>query len=214
MKKITKIVALCLAILTFACLFGCDKKEDYSNVENPVATIVVKGYGTMVAELYPNIAPNTVKNFIYLANSGFYDGLTFHRVKKNFMIQAGCPNGDGTGGPGYTIKGEFTNNGFQNDLKHTRGVLSMARRGSTNTAQDKLCYDTGGSQFFIMHVDYPYLDENYATFGKVIEGLDVLDAIATTATNSSNKPLTSVVIESIKVDTKGVTYGEPERITE
>ena len=157
----------------------------------------------MKAELYPDIAPNTVKNFISLIKKGYYNELIFHRVIPNFMIQGGCPEGNGTGGPGYHIKGEFANNGFNNELKHTRGVLSMAR------AQHP---DSAGSQFFIMHVDYPYLDGDYATFGKVIEGIEVVDKIAETPTNFADRPMTDQRIETITVETFGVEYEEPETL--
>lgn len=169
----------------------------------PVATIVFKDYGTVDAELYPHIAPNTVKNFISLANSGFYDGLTFHRIIKNFMIQGGDPIGTGTGGPGYNIKGEFTKNKFKNDLKHTEGVLSMAR--STNK-------NSGGSQFFIMTKDTPSLNGKYASFGKIINGMDIIHQIENVETGFGNKPIKDVIIESIKVDTKGEKYDEPEKM--
>ncbi|MBQ5991315.1 MAG: peptidylprolyl isomerase [Clostridia bacterium] len=172
-------------------------------MQNPVATITMKDGGVMKLELYPDVAPNTVKNFISLANAGFYDGLTFHRIIAGFMIQGGDPNGTGSGGPGYSIKGEFTSNGFKNDLKHKRGVISMART---------MIPDSAGSQFFIMHADYPYLDGEYAAFGMLLEGFDVLDAIATVQTNRNDAPLTPVVIDTIRVDTFGVDYGEPEKI--
>ena len=189
-------------------LIGCSQSEINEEVrvppkDLPVATIVIKDYGTIEAELYPHIAPNTVNNFIYLANSGFYNNLTFHRVIKNFMIQGGDPNGDGTGGPGYNIKGEFTNNKFKNDLKHTEGVLSMARSQSKNSA---------GSQFFIMTADSPHLDGQYASFGKVISGMDIVHDIENVETSSNDKPVKDIVIESIKVDTKGVKYEEPEKM--
>jgi len=153
--------------------------------------------GVIVAELYPDVAPNTVANFVELANSGFYDGVVFHRVIPGFVIQGGDPTGTGMGGPGYTIKGEFTNNGFENPLKHTRGVLSMARA---------MAPDSAGSQFFIMHADYPSLDGKYAAFGMVLEGMDVVDAIAATATDANDRPLEDQVIQSVTVDTKGVEY--------
>lgn len=178
-------------------------EEKIDEKDLPVVTIKVKDYGTMKGVLYPNKAPNTVNNFIVLANSGFYDNLTFHRVIKDFMIQGGDPEGNGTGGPGYSIKGEFSSNGFDNDLKHTEGVLSMAR------ARDK---DSGGSQFFIMTKDSPHLDGDYAAFGKITEGLDVLHKIEDVKTDSNDKPLNEVKIESIKVDTKGKEYKEPEKI--
>ena len=199
-------MSACAALLLLTvCLGGCGgTTQDYSDAEHPVATIVVKDYGTITVELYPDVAANTVKNFISLANSGFYDGLIFHRVIEDFMIQGGDPNGNGTGGPDYTIKGEFSANGVTNDLSHTRGVISMAR------AQE---YDSAGSQFFIMHNDATYLDGQYAAFGMVTEGIEVVDKIAAVATDkSNNKPKTDVVIESITVDTKGVKYGEPKII--
>ncbi|GAA0857124.1 peptidylprolyl isomerase [Clostridium nitritogenes] len=178
-------------------------EEKIDEKDLPEVTIKVKDYGTMKGVLYPNKAPNTVNNFIALANSGFYDNLTFHRVIKDFMIQGGDPEGTGTGGPGYSIKGEFSSNGFDNDLKHTEGVLSMAR------ARDK---DSGGSQFFIMTKDSPHLDGDYAAFGKITEGLDVLHKIEDVKTDSNDKPLNEVKIESIKVDTKGKEYKETEKI--
>lgn len=204
-KKI--ILALCLVMSL--CLVACSNKTNKNEEtrtppkELPIATIVVKNYGTIEAELYPHIAPNTVNNFIYLANSGFYDGLTFHRVIKDFMIQGGDPNGNGTGGPGYSIKGEFSNNNFKNNLKHTEGVLSMARSQNKNSA---------GSQFFIVTKDQPGLDGDYATFGKVISGMDVVHKIEDAQTDSNDKPLKSVIIESIKVDTKGIDYPEPDKM--
>ena len=189
-------------------LVGCSSDATVDEVrtppkELPVATIVFKDYGTVEAELYPHIAPNTVNNFIDLANSGFYDGLIFHRVIKDFMIQGGDPDGTGMGGPGYSIKGEFTKNKFKNDLAHTEGVLSMAR------SQAK---DSGGSQFFIMTKDTPSLDGKYASFGKVISGMDIVHQIENAKTGAQDKPVKDVVIESIKVDTKGVEYSKPEKM--
>ena len=169
----------------------------------PIATIKVKDYGTMEVELYPNIAPNTVNNFIALAKKGYYDGLTFHRIIDNFMIQGGDPQGDGTGGPGYSIKGEFSANKVDNKLLHKVGVISMAR--STEV-------DTAGSQFFIMTADATHLDGNYAGFGRVIKGLDVLTKLGKVKTGTNDKPAKDVVIESITIDTKGVEYKEPETI--
>ena len=155
-------------------------------------------------ELYPEKAPNTVNNFLSLVKQSFYDGLTFHRVIYNFMIQGGCPKGTGTGGPGYSIKGEFSKNGFvQNDLKHTSGVISMARSAD---------YDSAGSQFFIMHKDAPHLDGLYASFGKVTEGMDVVDKIAECDTDYFDKPLDRQIIKSISAETFGETYNEPEKI--
>ena len=169
---------------------------------NPVVTITLKDGGAIKAELYPEIAPNTVNNFISLIQKKFYDGLIFHRVIKGFMIQGGCPDGNGMGGPGYGIKGEFTQNGFTNDLKHTAGVLSMARAAHP---------DSAGSQFFIMHKDSPHLDGAYAAFGKVTEELDLVNKIAETATDYADRPLENQVMESVTVDTFGVEYPEPER---
>ena len=155
------------------------------------AIIEVKEFGTMEVELNPSVAPLTVENFTKLAKKGFYNGLTFHRVIKGFMIQGGCPRGNGTGGPGYSIKGEFIANGINNPLKHTRGVISMAR------AMDP---DSAGSQFFIMHKDAPHLDGQYAAFGKVIKGIEVVDAIASIETNYYDMPLNKVVIKEIKIE--------------
>jgi peptidyl-prolyl cis-trans isomerase B (cyclophilin B) len=183
--------------------------EEVTTMQNPIATITMKDGGVMKLELYPDVAPNTVKNFISLANSGFYDGLTFHRIYAGFMIQGGDPDGNGGGGPGYSIKGEFTGNGVNNNLSHKRGVISMAR------AQDP---DSAGSQFFIMHADGPFLDGQYAAFGMLTEGFTTLDALAATPTTynpytgEKSVPLEPVVIESIRVDTFGVEYGEPEKI--
>ena len=151
---------------------------------------------------YPEIAPNTVKNFISLVKKGYYDGLIFHRVINGFMIQGGCPDGTGMGGPGYSIKGEFAQNGFANDLKHTEGVLSMAR---------SMMPDSAGSQFFIMHKNAPHLDGAYAAFGKVIEGQDIVNKIATTQTDYSDRPLKKQIMKKVTVDTFGVDYEEPEK---
>ena len=164
---------------------------------NPIVTIQMKDLGTITVELYPDVAPNTVANFVTLVQSGFYDGLTFHRVIPGFMIQGGDPLGTGMGNPGYSIKGEFTANGFQNDLKHTRGVISMARSQLP---------DSAGSQFFIMHADYPSLNGQYASFGKVTDGMDVVYAIASVKTGANDKPVEDVVIEKMTVETFGVEY--------
>ena len=172
-------------------------------MENPVVTIEMENGGIITAELYPDVAPQSVYNFILLANSGFYDGLIFHRVIPGFMIQGGCPEGTGMGGPGYCIKGEFFFNGIKNDLKHKRGVLSMARSSSPNSA---------GSQFFIMHQDAKHLDGQYAAFGKVTSGMDVVDAIAGTRTDPSDRPLAEQKIASITVDTHGEEYPEPNKL--
>ena len=169
---------------------------------NPIVTITMRNGDVMKAELYPEIAPNTVNNFISLINKGFYNGLTFHRVIRDFMLQGGCPDGNGMGGPGYTIKGEFAHNGFKNDLKHTEGVLSMARSMMPNSA---------GSQFFIMHTAAPNLDGEYAAFGKIIEGMDVVNKIAAEQTNPNDRPIIPQVMQSVTVETFGVTYPEPEK---
>ena len=169
---------------------------------NPIVTIKMENGDIIKAELYPEIAPNTVNNFISLINKGFYNGLIFHRIIKGFMIQGGCPQGRGTGGPGYGIKGEFAQNGFKNDLKHTAGVLSMARSMMPNSA---------GSQFFIMHKDAPHLDGAYAAFGKVIEGMDVVDKLASVPTGMMNRPVEDQVMDDVTVETFGVDYPEPEK---
>ena len=161
---------------------------------NPIITITMEDGGVIKAELYPEIAPNTVNNFIELTQKGYYNGVIFHRCIKGFMIQGGDPTGTGTGGPGYRIAGEFSSNGFKNELKHTRGVLSMARTMIPNSA---------GSQFFIMHVDYPYLDGQYATFGKVIEGMDVVDRIATTKTGRADRPIIDQKMIKVECDLNG-----------
>ena len=175
-------------------------------MSHPIVTIEMENGGVIKAELYPEIAPNTVNNFISLVKKGFYDGVIFHRVIPGFMIQGGDPNGIGSGGPGYCIKGEFTSNGFKNDLKHTRGVLSMAR---TNIP------DSAGSQFFIMHKDAPHLDREYAAFGKVTEGMEVVDQIACVNRNMiSNKPKVDQRMKTVTVETFGVEYPEPEKLAE
>lgn len=218
MKRFIKLMLSAMCIFPVV-LLGCgnssvdtqDKKSsvvdevsEKSNEETknlPIATIEVENYGEVKAELYPEIAPNTVNNFISLANSGFYDNLTFHRVIKDFMIQGGDPEGNGTGGPGYSIEGEFTSNGFANSLKHTEGVLSMARTKDPNSA---------GSQFFIMTSTASNLDGEYAAFGKVISGMDVVKSIEEVKTDLNDKPKESVVIKSIRVDTKGIEYQAPK----
>ncbi len=170
---------------------------------NPIITITMENGDVMKAELYPEIAPNTVNNFISLVKKGFYNGRIFHRVIPGFMIQGGCPDGTGMGDPGYSIKGEFAQNGFANDLKHTPGVLSMARA---------MHPDSAGSQFFIMHKTSPHLDGSYAAFGKVTEGLEVVDKIANTPTEFRDRPLEDQVILSMTVDTQGTEYPEPETL--
>ncbi len=170
--------------------------------QNPIVTITMENGGVIKAELYPETAPNSVSNFISLIKKGFYNGLIFHRVIEGFMIQGGCPNGTGMGGPGYTIPGEFAQNGFKNDLRHTPGVLSMARA---------MHPDSAGSQFFIMHKAAPHLDGAYAAFGKVIDGMDVVNQIAGTATDYQDRPLQEQKIASMTVDTFGIDYPEPKK---
>ena len=170
--------------------------------QNPIVTITMENGDVIKAELYPDIAPTSVNNFISLINKNFYDGLIFHRVIKGFMIQGGCPEGTGMGGPGYSIKGEFAQNGFTNDLKHTEGVLSMARSMAPNSA---------GSQFFIMHKNAPHLDGAYAAFGKVTEGMDVVNSIAECRTDWGDRPVEPQVIRTMTVETFGVEYPEPEK---
>lgn len=169
--------------------------------QNPIVTITMESGDVMKLELYPDIAPVSVNNFISLIQKHFYDGLIFHRVIKGFMLQGGDPEGTGMGGPGYSIKGEFSSNGVENDLKHTAGVLSMARSMNPNSA---------GSQFFIMHKDAPHLDGSYAAFGKVVQGMDVVNKIAETATDYNDRPLENQVMKCVTVDTFGEEYPEPE----
>ena len=178
------------------------RKEVITMAQNPVVTFTMEDGGVMKAELYPEIAPISVNNFISLINKNFYDGLIFHRVIRGFMIQGGDPEGTGCGGPGYSIKGEFSQNGVENNLKHTEGVLSMARSMAPNSA---------GSQFFIMHKTSPHLDGSYAAFGKVIEGMDVVNKIAETATDYMDRPLEDQRIKSATVETFGVDYPEPDK---
>ena len=170
-------------------------------MSNPIVTIEMQDGGVIKAELYPDIAPQSVRNFVTLIKQGFYDGLIFHRVISGFMIQGGDPDGNGTGGPGYHIYGEFRQNGFDNRLKHTRGVLSMARAMMPNSA---------GSQFFLMHEDAPHLDGGYAAFGKVIEGMDVVDRIANTRTGANDRPISPQVMKKVTVETFGEEYPEPK----
>ena len=171
--------------------------------KNPIVTITMENGDVMKAELYPEVAPNTVNNFISLIKKGYYDGLIFHRVINGFMIQGGCPNGTGMGGTGYSIKGEFSQNGFINQLKHTPGVLSMART---------MMPDSAGSQFFIMHKNSPHLDGAYAAFGQVTEGMDIVNKIAETATDYNDRPLTPQKIKSMTVETFDIDYPEPEKM--
>lgn len=169
-------------------------------MSNPIITFKIQDFGTITAELYPEVAQNTVNNYISLINKGFYNGKIFHRVIKGFMLQGGCPDGNGMGGPGYHIKGEFAMNGFKNDLVHSRGVLSMARSGHP---------DSAGSQFFIMHQNAPHLDGQYASFGKVIDGLEVVDAIADIPTDFRDRPKTNITIEEVTVELNGYVATEP-----
>ena len=171
--------------------------------QNPIVTITMENGDVMKAELYPEIAPISVNNFISLIQKNYYDGLIFHRVIKGFMIQGGCPNGTGMGGPGYSIKGEFSQNGFANDLKHTEGVLSMAR---------SMHPDSAGSQFFIMHKNSPHLDGQYAAFGKVVEGMDVVNKIAGTRTDFRDRPMAKQMMKKVTVETFGVEYPAPETV--
>ena len=174
-------------------------------MKNPIITMTMENGGVIKAELYPEIAPNTVRNFVDLINRGFYDGLIFHRVIPGFMIQGGCPEGSGMGGPGYSIKGEFTSNGFKNTLKHSKGILSMAR---------SMHPDSAGSQFFIMVANAPHLDEQYASFGKVIEGMEVADKIVAQKADMSDRPREDQVIKSVTVDMQGEDIKAPEIIEE
>ncbi|MEG0641574.1 MAG: peptidylprolyl isomerase [Clostridium sp.] len=172
-------------------------------MQNPIVTIEMENGGYIKAELYPEIAPNTVKNFISLINKGFYNGVTFHRVIPGFMIQGGDPDGTGMGGPNYSIKGEFNSNGFKNDLNHSRGVLSMAR---------SFVRDSAGSQFFIMTSDSPHLNGDYASFGKVIDGLEVIDEIVNTKRDRSDKPKETQRMKTVTVETFGESFEEPEKM--
>ena len=171
--------------------------------KNPIVTIEMENGSTMKAELYPEVAPNSVNNFISLIQKGYYDGLIFHRCIPGFMIQGGCPDGTGMGGPGYSIKGEFSQNGFQNDLKHTKGVLSMARASNPNSA---------GSQFFIMVDEAPHLDGNYAAFGKVVGGIETADTIVSGKTDWNDRPREKQVMKKVTVDTFGTDYPKPEKV--
>lgn len=239
MKKIKNIIIIILLLIVITATgvvgYGIYKNQTFEKKSNPIATMEVEGYGTIKLELYPDLAPETVANFIKLANNGFYDGLTFHRVVSGFMIQGGDPNGDGTGSPmlsdigmatseesdeEYCIKGEFIANGVNNTLRHTEGVISMARSDYTSYSSSltEESYNSAGSQFFIVTGDASNLDEYYAAFGKVIEGMDVvmdIDAVEVTSDDSDSSseastPVNDVVITSIRVETYGVDYGVPE----
>ena len=204
MKHVKRILALMLALcMILCCLAGCGDKK------NPTATLTLDGGDEIIIYLYPDKAPNTVANFISLANSGYYDGLTFHRVVEDFIMQGGDPNGDGTGGPGYTIAGEFADNGFKkNDIPMEAGVIAMARF-SSNGENTQEAYDSAGSQFFILMEDEDSLQNQYAAFGKVFSGLNILQKLSQCEVNSSDKPREDIIIESIRVETFGEDYGEP-----
>ncbi len=220
MKRIIAVLLiLCISCFVFfACSENKDKDisatVDYSdmltNKDNPVATIEMEDGGIMLIELFYDTAPNTVKNFIALANKGFYDGLTFHRVIPGFMIQGGDPEGNGTGGPGYNIFGEFSNNDFENNTKHIRGTISMARKG--NPYNPASMYNTAGSQFFIMVDDNDGLDGDYAAFGYCFYGMDVADAIVSVKTDANDKPVKDVIIKAIRVDVGDRIFEEPETL--
>ena len=222
MKKTIVLLLVALLLLSLACateevsradkaaeaLLAAQQKnetKEETNVDktHPIATITMQDGGVIELELYPEVAPESVKNFISLANSGFYDGLIFHRVISGFMIQGGDPDGRGTGGPGYSIKGEFAANGVKNHISHVRGVLSMSRSQP---------YDSAGSQFFICHADSTFLDGQYAAFGRVTSGMDVVDKIAATTTDSKDKPYKDQIMETVRVETWGVEYGEPNKL--
>lgn len=206
MKKISLVVTLAAALLFAAsCSSPSQNQGGNETMQNPIVTIEMENGKIIKAELYPDVAPNTVNNFISLIESGYYDGTIFHRVIPGFVIQGGDPTGTGMGGPGYSIKGEFSQNGFTNDLKHTEGVLSMARSQSP---------DSAGSQFFIALGDVPHLDGAYATFGKVIEGIDVVQEIASTTTGAQDRPVNDQIMKKVTVETFGVDYPEPEKIAE
>lgn len=227
MKKFAFLLALLMMLSAFA---GCAKDDSAVNNQNnnetggaamlekykenghPVAVIEMEDGGTILVELYEDIAPNTVNNFISLANKGFYDGTIFHRVIQGFMIQGGDPKGNGTGGPGYNIPGEFSNNNFNNTISHTRGTISMGRRGSQFA--DYMYYDTAGCQFFICDKDSTFLDGNYASFGRVLEGMDVVDRIAAVQKDYADKPLEDQVMKKVYVETFGKTYAEPVTLAE
>ncbi|MFR3569038.1 peptidylprolyl isomerase [Paeniclostridium sordellii] len=207
-KVLKNLIMIIMVSSSMLMIGGCSKKIEITNKpldppkELPIATINIKGYGTIKAELYPHLAPNTVNNFIELANNEFYNRLIIHRVVKDFVIQGGDPEGSGIGGPGYSIKGEFEENGFRNDLKHEKGVLSMARSQQP---------DSAGSQFFIVTKDSPNLDKKYAAFGKVISGIEIVDDINSVEVDKKDKPKEKIEIESISVDTRGIEYNKSEK---
>jgi peptidyl-prolyl cis-trans isomerase B (cyclophilin B) len=204
MKKMKKLLALLLSVcMLLACTAGCGSKK------NPMATMTLEGGDQIILYLYPDSAPNTVANFISLANSGFYDGLTFHRVVEDFLMQGGDPEGDGTGGPGYTIEGEFADNGYtKNEIKMEAGVIAMSRF-SGNGSDTEEAYNSAGSQFFILMKDKDSLQGQYAAFGKVFSGLNILQKLSQCDVDSNDKPREDIIIESIRVETYGVDYGDP-----
>ena len=206
-KKLFLMMVLCMSIMLAGCAQPKTNRTDAIALKNnPIVTMNIKDYGTVTLELYPEKAPNTVNNFVTLANSGFYDGLTFHRIIEGFMIQGGDPEGTGAGGPGYSIPGEFGANGYKNNnLAHTKGVISMARSQSP---------DSAGSQFFIMSADSPHLDNKYAAFGQVTSGIEIIEAIEKVPTDPTDKPIDPVVIESVTVDTQGETVPEVIKVGE
>ncbi len=228
-KKMLKIFAATLSLLFIVLCGACGGKNGgneplnyeeifsaaaakFTDVKNPVAAIVMANGKTITAELYPETAENTVNNFISLANKGYYDGIIFHRVIDDFMIQTGDPTGTGNGGPGYTIKGEFANNGYNNTLSHDPGVLSMARQG--NRYNPSLAYNTAGSQFFICVDNCSHLNGDYAAFGKVIDGMDTVNEIIKVQTDANDKPVETQKMMYVRVDTHGVSFPEPETIPE
>ena len=208
MNKNLRRIILAVSAMSLTLMMGCSSSEPTNQPldppkELPIATIEIKDYGTIEAELYPHLAPNTVNNFIELSNNNFYNGLIIHRVVKDFVLQGGDPEGTGMGGPGYSISGEFEKNGFRNDIKHEAGVLSMARSQHP---------DSAGSQFFIVTKDALNLDKNYAAFGKVTKGMDIVEDINNVEVGDMDKPVNNILIESISVDTKGVEYPDAVKI--
>ncbi len=213
MKWIPIILTMAVMFIMTACNAGVSSGGNDSVKTNPQVMIEMESGAKIVLALYPDMAPNTVNNFISLVNKGYYDGVIFHRVIEGFMIQGGDPQGTGTGGPGYMINGEFPNNDFpQNTLKHERGVISMARQGSQTNPKSR--YNTAGSQFFIMHENSNFLDGDYAAFGRVISGMEEVDRIASVKTDADDKPITDEVMKKVTVELFGVTYPEPETIAE
>ncbi len=210
-RRARLLLILAIILLAAVALAGCGGNGDNNGTgangdNNPIVTMEMADGGIVKIELYPKLAQNTVANFVWLANQGFYDGLIFHRVIPGFMIQGGDPEGTGMGGPGYSIQGEFKNNGIYNALRHTRGVIAMARNGASR--------DSAGSQFFIMVADASHLDGDYAAFGRVIEGMEVVDRIVSVERGAQDRPMVDQVIEKMTVDTLGIDYGEPKKMGE